>query len=48
VETALAETQLHYAAAGVPERLVVIQHDDTGHVETPAMRDGVLRFLHER
>jgi dienelactone hydrolase len=47
VETALAQTRSDYEAAAVPERLVVIEHDDTGHVETPAMRDGVLRFLQE-
>jgi hypothetical protein len=43
----LAQTRSDYEAAAVPERLVVIEHDDTGHVETPAMRDGVLRFLQE-
>jgi dienelactone hydrolase len=47
VTIALTETRAHYAAAGMPEGLVVIEHDDTGHVETLAMRDGVLRFLHE-
>lgn len=43
LEIALADLRAGYAA--VPEALSVVIDPDTGHVETPAMREEVLAFL---
>ena len=40
-----AGTRDAYEALGSFDSLVVIDSDDAGHVETRAMRDGVLSFL---
>ena len=45
VTRALSETRDAYEALGSSDSLVVIDSDDAGHVETRAMRDGVLSFL---
>lgn len=45
VDLALAQTRDAYARAGVPGGLTLIREPDTGHVETEAMRAGVLAFL---
>jgi dienelactone hydrolase len=47
VAAALAQTRPFYEAADAREHLVLVEHDDTGHTETPAMREAVLRFLAE-
>ncbi|APH72173.1 alpha/beta hydrolase family protein [Aquibium oceanicum] len=45
VEKALAECQPAYRAAGAEAGLRHVSEPDTGHVETPAMREAVLAFL---
>lgn len=45
VDIALAETRAAYAAAGAADRLTVHRETDSGHVETPAMRDAMLEFF---
>ncbi len=43
VDRALAEIRRAYAAS--PEQLVLVRDPDTGHVETPAMRQAVMKFF---
>ena len=45
VDRALAQTWDAYACAGAPAALTLIREPDTGHVETEAMRAGVLAFF---
>jgi dienelactone hydrolase len=45
VATAFAECRAAYRAAGAETALLKLAEPDTGHVETPAMRDAVLAFL---
>lgn len=45
VDRALAETRAAYAAANASGRLVLHREPETGHSESPAMRDAVLAFL---
>ncbi|MDG4648537.1 dienelactone hydrolase family protein [Roseibacterium sp. SDUM158017] len=47
LDPALARLRAAYAAAGASRRLAVMVEDDTGHVETPRMRQAVLAFLSE-
>lgn len=47
VDTALEETRVLYAAAGAANALAVHREPDSGHVETPAMREAVMRFLEQ-
>ncbi len=45
VDRAVAQTRDAYARAGAPGALTLIREPDTGHVETAAMRAGVLAFF---
>ena len=45
VDPALAAARAAYAAAGVPDRLLVHREAATGHAESPAMRKAVLAFF---
>jgi dienelactone hydrolase len=45
VDIALEQTRAAYARAGAIDALVVHREADSGHVETPAMREAVLRFF---
>jgi dienelactone hydrolase len=45
VDRALGQTRAAYAALGASERLIVHREPESGHVETPAIRDAVLAFL---
>ncbi len=45
IDRAVSEARAAYAAAGVEEAFEVLVSDDTGHVETPAMRAATLAFL---
>ncbi|MCX7324500.1 MAG: acetylxylan esterase [Hyphomicrobiales bacterium] len=45
IDRAVSEARAAYAAAGVAEAFEVLVSDDTGHVETPAMRAATLAFL---
>jgi len=45
VDRALALTRDAYARTGAPNALTLIREPDAGHVETPAMRAGVLAFF---
>jgi len=45
VDVALAETRAAYAAQGASDALTLVRSPDTGHVETPAMREAVFSFL---
>jgi dienelactone hydrolase len=47
VDAALTQTQSAYRKAGVPERLRLLREADTGHCESPAMRETVLGFFRE-
>lgn len=44
-DTALEETHALYAAAGATENLTIHREPDSGHVETAAMREAVMRFF---
>ncbi len=43
--SAASETQAAYEAAGASERLIVHREPESGHVETPAIRDAVVAFF---
>lgn len=45
VDKALAETRAGYEAAGAEQALTVHRESDSGHVETPAVREAVLAFF---
>jgi len=45
VDLALGQTRTAYAALGANANLIVHREPDSGHVETPAIRDAVLAFL---
>jgi dienelactone hydrolase len=45
VDRALADTRAAYAAAGAADRLALLREPNSGHVETPAMRERLLAFL---
>ena len=45
VDRALIETRAAYAAAGAPDALTLVRETETGHVETPVMRQAVMEFL---
>jgi dienelactone hydrolase len=45
VDLALGQTRAAYAALGASERLIVHREPESGHVETPAIREAVLAFL---
>jgi dienelactone hydrolase len=45
IDRAVSEARAAYAAAGAGEAFAVLVSDDTGHVETPAMRAATLAFI---
>jgi dienelactone hydrolase len=45
VDVALSETRAAYAAATASENLIVHREPESGHVETPAIRDAVVAFF---
>lgn len=45
VDKALSETRAAYDRAGAADRLIVHREPDSGHVETPGMRDAVTAFF---
>ncbi len=45
MDFALAETRSAYTARSASDRLVLVREADSGHVETPAMREAVLAFF---
>ena len=45
VDRALGETRAAYASAGASHELIVHREADSGHVETPAIRDAVRAFF---
>jgi dienelactone hydrolase len=45
VDRALSETRAAYAAAGASERLIVHREGNSGHVETPKVREAVASFF---
>lgn len=44
-EPAIATLRSAYTQSNAADKLTLIRSEDTGHVETPAMRQAVLRFL---
>jgi len=47
VDAALKQTRAAYFRAGTPERLLVHREAETGHAESPAMRQAVLGFFRD-
>jgi dienelactone hydrolase len=45
IDRAFEETEVAYQRAGVADALTIIREPDTGHVETPRMREAVMAFL---
>lgn len=47
VDRALEETRVAYARSNASDALTLVEEAETGHVETPKMREAVLAFLHD-
>jgi hypothetical protein len=47
VERALEEAHTAYARANATAALALVEEAETGHVETPKMREAVLAFLRD-